>query len=194
MANVGDILENPVTGERAVITQTALSTNGAACTAELSIKPHGFVSGEHIHPKQEETFEVTKGTMRFRIAGKEADAHVGQVVVIPAGTLHSWWNASDEEVVAHVSFRPALKSETFFETFFGLARDGKTDTRGRPNLFQAAILFCAYKDEIQFPAPLPVRMLLTLLVPLAWLLGYLASYPQYSNSSQHSEVKHPVSS
>jgi hypothetical protein len=56
MANVGDILENPVTGEHAVIMETARSTNGAACSAELSVKPHGFVSGEHLHPKQEETF------------------------------------------------------------------------------------------------------------------------------------------
>jgi quercetin dioxygenase-like cupin family protein len=73
MANIGDILENPVTGEHVVITETAQRTNGAVCAAYLTVRPHGFVSGEHIHPKQEETLEVTKGTIRFRIAGKEAD-------------------------------------------------------------------------------------------------------------------------
>jgi quercetin dioxygenase-like cupin family protein len=194
MAHIGDILENPVTGERVVITETALSTNGATLIAELFIKPHGSVAGEHIHSKQEETFEVTKGTIRFRLAGKEADAHAGDVVVIPAGTLHSWWNAGDEESVTYVSFRPALKSETFFETFFGLARDGKVDAHGRPHPLQAAILSSAYKDEIQFPTSLPVRMLLTLLLPFAWLLGYRASYPRYSGSSQRSDAKHPVNS
>lgn len=192
MANIGEVIENPVTGERAVFIQTAQQTNGASCAAELTIKPHGFVSGEHIHPKQEETFEVTKGTLRFRIDGKEADAQTGQVVVVPVGTLHSWWNATDEEVVTIVSFRPALKSETFFETFFGLARAGKTDKQGKPKLLQAAVLFRTYRDEIQFPVPLPVRMLLTAIVPLAWLLGYRATYPEYTNSSQRSEARRPV--
>jgi quercetin dioxygenase-like cupin family protein len=192
MAYIGELLENPVTGEHVVITETALSTHGTSCTAEVTIDPHGFVTGEHIHPRQEETFEVTKGRMRFSIAGKEADAHVGQVVVIPAGVPHSWWNASDEEIATRVTFRPALNSETFFETFFGLARDGKTDAQGRPNLLQSAILFSAFKNEIQFLVPLPVRVLLKLLFPFAWVLGYRAVYPRYSSPSQQSERKHPA--
>lgn len=154
-------------GDRVIFTETALSTNGASCSAELTVKPHGFVSGEHTHPKQEETSKVTKGTVRFRINGKEADAQVGQQVVIPAGTLHSWWNASEEEVVTRVTFGPALKTEAFFETFFGFAHDGKTNAHGMPKLLPAAVLFSAYKEEIQFPAPLPVHILLKMVLPLA---------------------------
>ena len=78
-----------------------------------------------MHPKQEETFEVTKGTIRFRINGREADTIVGQKVVIPSVTLHSWWNASDEKVTATVWLRPALNTETFFETFLGLRETEK---------------------------------------------------------------------
>lgn len=190
MATIGDILENPVTGERAVITETAQSSNGASCSAELSVKPQGFVSGEHIHPKQEETFEVKKGTLRFSISGKENDAQVGQVILIPADTPHSWWNASDEEVVTQVTFRPALKTEQFFETFFGFARDGKTDAHGMPKLLPAAFLNSTYKDEIQFILPLPARVLLKMLAPVAWLMGYRVSSLHYSASPKSKSKVH----
>jgi hypothetical protein len=64
---------------------------------DLSMKSHGFWAAEHIHLIQEEPFEVTRDTRRLRIQGKDADAAVGQRVVVPAGTAYSWWNASDEE-------------------------------------------------------------------------------------------------
>ena len=184
MAKAGDIIDNPVTGERIVVLQSAQETGGELFAFELSIKPHGFVSAEHIHLKQEETFEVTRGTIRFRIHGKEADAVVGQVIVIPAGTPHSWWNASDEEVAATVWLRPALNFEIVIETLCGLARDGKTNARGLPNIFQIAMITATYKEtKVVLPAAVPV--LLKLLTPLARLLGYRSSYPQYSSTQQH---------
>jgi hypothetical protein len=70
MAKAGDIIDNPVTGERIVVLQSAQETDGEVFAFELSIKPHGFVSAEHIHLKQEEIFEVTRGTIHFRINGK----------------------------------------------------------------------------------------------------------------------------
>jgi quercetin dioxygenase-like cupin family protein len=188
MAKIGDIIDNPVTGERIVVLQSTQETNGELFAFELSVKPHGFVAAEHIHLKQEETFEVTRGTIRFRIHGKEADAVVGQVIVIPAGTPHSWWNASDEEVAATVWLRPALNFEIVIETLCGLARDGKTNARGLPNIFQIAMITATYKEtKVVLPAAVPV--LLKLLTPLARLLGYRSSYPQYSSSHQRTAAE-----
>ena len=183
MAKAGDIIDNPVTGERIVVLQSAQETDGELFAFELSIKPHGFVSAEHIHLKQEEIFEVTRGTIHFRIYGKEADAVAGQRIVVPAGTPHSWWNASDEEASTTVWVRPALNSETVFETLFGLARDGKTNKHGLPNIFQLAVIVAEYK-ETKVLLPSPVYGLLKLLTPLARLLGYRPSYPQYSSAQQ----------
>ena len=183
MAKAGDIIDNPVTGERIVVLQSAQETDGELFAFELSIKPHGFVSVEHIHLKQEEIFEVTRGTIHFRIYGKEADAVAGQRIVVPAGTPHSWWNASDEEASTTVWVRPALNSESVFETLFGLARDGKTNKHGLPNIFQLAVIVAEYK-ETKVLLPSPVYGLLKLLTPLARLLGYRPSYPQYSSAQQ----------
>jgi quercetin dioxygenase-like cupin family protein len=188
MAKAGDVIDNPVTGERIVVLQSTQETAGELFAFELSVKPHGFVSAEHIHLKQEETFEVTRGTIRFRINGKEADAVVGQRVVVPSGTPHSWWNESSEEVAATVWLRPALKTEVFFETFFGLARDGKTNKRGLPNLFQTAVLVADYQEtKVLLPPPVPI--LLKLLTPLARLLRYRSSYPQYSSAQPNPAVE-----
>jgi quercetin dioxygenase-like cupin family protein len=179
MVKAGERIDNPVTGEHIVVLQSGQETAGELFVFKLSLRPHGFVNAEHIHPKQEESFEVTKGTIRFRINGQEMDAATGQNVVIPAGTRHVLWNPSDEEASMTVWLRPAFKTEVFFETFFGLARDGKTNTRGLPNLLQTAVLVADYQ-ETQVLLPPAVPLLLKLLTPFARLLGYRSSYPRYS--------------
>ena len=191
MAKTGESIDNPVTGERIVVLQSGQETAGELFAFELSLRPHGFVNAEHIHPIQEEAFEVTRGTIRFRIDGQEVDAATGQKMVIPPGTRHILWNASDEEASMTVWLRPALKTERAFETFFGLARDGKTNKRGLPNIFQTAVLVADYQ-ETQVLLPSPVRIVLKLLIPLARLLGYWSSYPQYSSAQPNPAVELPA--
>ena len=49
--------------------------------------------------------------------------------------------------MVRVELRPALDTETFFETFFGLGRDGKTNARGIPGLLQIAVAFRGLGDS-----------------------------------------------
>jgi hypothetical protein len=108
----------------------------------------------------------------------------GEEAVVPPGTPHRWWNDSDDEE-AHVlaELRPALNSETFFETTYGLARDGKTDESGAGNLLQQAVTLTGInKGEIYLASP-PVavqKALLAALAPVGRLLGYKDHYPKYS--------------
>ena len=79
-----------------------------------------------------------------------------------------------------VEVRPTLTFDSFFETFFGLAQDGKVDAKtGMPNVFQLAVMMRAYRDVLVLARPpRPVQNLL--FVPLAAigrLLGYKAEYP-----------------
>ena len=48
-----------------------------------------------------------------------------------------------------VEFRPALNTEAFFETMYGLARDGKLGESGAPFLLQTAIISSTY--EVYLP-------------------------------------------
>ena len=55
------IIHNPVTGERIEF----LRTDEDRLEFELQLTPDGKVPGMHVHPSQEERFEVLEGTMKF---------------------------------------------------------------------------------------------------------------------------------
>lgn len=181
MAIAGEVIEHPVTGEKMIFRQTAQETNGTLLQIDLFVEPHGFVAGEHIHPLQEERFKIRSGNVQLRVKGHEQKFGEGEDAIIPPGTPHVWWNSGDTELHVVIEFLPALNIETFFENFFGLGKDGKTDRQGRPNPFQAAVMFQAFKDEMRLPL-MPFGLLFPVLVPIGRLLGYQATYPKYSRT------------
>jgi mannose-6-phosphate isomerase-like protein (cupin superfamily) len=61
--------------------QTAADTDGELLAIELVLAPGGAVSGTHVHPEQEERFEVVSGTMGFRLGPKKVIAGPGETVV-----------------------------------------------------------------------------------------------------------------
>jgi quercetin dioxygenase-like cupin family protein len=180
VAKSGDVFEHPVTKERIVVLKTAGDTGGELFQMELTLQPGGFVAGEHIHPLQDERFEVISGSLRGSIAGKEWSAEPGDTRVVQTGTPHVWWNAGDEDLRVLVDFRPALRTEEFFETFFGLAQDGKVSRKtGLPNLLQLAVVAREHRNEIVSTRPprLVQTVLFGVLAPIGRLLGYKTKYP-----------------
>lgn len=179
MAKTGDILEHPVTGEKIIFRKTAQDTGGELLKADVMMKPHGFVAAEHIHPLQEERFEVLAGTVKFRVNGVEREVGAGETATVPPKTPHVWWNDGDDEAHVLVEVRPALRFEEFFETFFGLAQAGKVDKKtGLPNPFILALVMREFEKEIYLAKP-PVavqKMLFGVLGAVGRLLGYEGRY------------------
>ena len=139
MSRAGDVIENPVTGERVVVRVGTEGSGGELLAIDGYIKPGGAVTGEHVHPAIEEHFTVVRGRVGFRIDGCESVARPGKRLYVPAGTAHDWWNAGEEEAHIVVEIRPGARFEEMALNLFGLAREGKTNSRGMPNLLQAAI-------------------------------------------------------
>jgi quercetin dioxygenase-like cupin family protein len=186
MVTSGDVLEHPVTREKIIVRTTARDTGGELYQMDIYVQPRGFVAAEHVHPLQEERFEVISGTLRRRVAGTELTSGPGEKFVVPKGTPHVWWNSGDEELHVLVEVRPALRIESFFETFFGLAQDGKVNPKtGLPNLLQMALTLRAYQNELVLARPprLVQTLLFGLLAPIGRMLGYKAEYP-YPRSGQ----------
>jgi quercetin dioxygenase-like cupin family protein len=52
----------------------------------------------HVHPHQEERFEVISGAVRFRIGDGVETLTAGQTIVGPPNTPHAWSSADDEEI------------------------------------------------------------------------------------------------
>jgi mannose-6-phosphate isomerase-like protein (cupin superfamily) len=190
MAHSGVTIENPVTRERLTFLATRRETNGELLRFEHIFAPGGFVPAAHLHPRQEERFEVLSGSPRFRIGEEERAARPGERLVVPAGVPHTWWNEGEDETHVIVEVRPALRTEVIFETHYGLARDGKLNKRALPNPLFAAVLAQEFQDEVRvapqkeillsrLPAPV-IAILIAVLAPLGRLLGYRGTYPRYS--------------
>jgi mannose-6-phosphate isomerase-like protein (cupin superfamily) len=178
MIHAGDSIENPVTGERLVFRKTSRETGGQAVVVEAFVKPTGFVAAAHVHPNQEERFEILRGSVGFKIGRKKLVAGPGQRLSVPAGTPHKFWNAGDDEAHFVCEVRPALQFEQLIETMFSLATDGKTNRKGMPNLIRLAVIANAHFDTVQLPFPpaFMQRFGLALGAPLGRLLGYGATY------------------
>ena len=71
---------------------------------------------------------------------------------MPPGADHVWGNPFDDPATVLVAIRPALKMETVFETYFGLASDGKVDPKTQmPSFLQMVLMAHEYRDEITLP-------------------------------------------
>lgn len=181
MWKAGYVVENPVTGERGVARIGTAETNGELLIVDLYIRPGGAVIGEHVHPAIEERFTVLRGQVGFRLAGQEAIADLGKKLIVPAGMTHDWWNAGPEEALVRVEVRPAARFEAMIRNLFGLAQDGKVNRKGMPNLLQLAVFAREFDDVMRLTRPprWVQRVLFGLLAPLARMLGYQGSYPEY---------------
>lgn len=190
MARSGVTIENPVTRERLTFLATRRETGGELLRFEHIFAPGGFVPAAHLHPQQEERFEVISGSPRFRIGEEEQAARPGETLVVPPGVPHTWWNAGEDETRVIVEVRPALRTELIFETHYGLARDGKLNKKALPNPLSTAVLAQEFEDEVRvapqkdillsrLPAPV-IEILIAVLAPLGRLLGYRGTYPRYS--------------
>ena len=168
MAYTGQAIENPLSGERITFRRTAADTDGELLAIDLEVSPDGHVPGMHVHPVQEERFEVTKGTMRFKMGRKKVTAKPGDVVVVPPGVRHKFANAGDEAAQARVEVRPALRMEELFETSVALAEEGHTTRKGLPKPLDLALFVHEFEQEVQGPF-LPGWVQRAAFAPLAWL-------------------------
>jgi quercetin dioxygenase-like cupin family protein len=147
----GQTIENPLTGERVTFLRTATDTKGASVLIDVGVKPDGAVAAAHVHPYQTERFEVIDGTLEFRLGRKKVVAKRGDMVTVEPGVVHSFRNAGEDEAHFVAEVTPALGFESFLETMFGLAADGKTSKRGMPNPLRLAVIANAHFDLVRLP-------------------------------------------
>jgi quercetin dioxygenase-like cupin family protein len=186
MLEIGTVLESPQTRERLVIRSTAESSHGVLFQAELTAQRGNYVVRSHLHPTQEERFVVLEGTYGYKIGNRTGMAQPGETVVCPIGVPHSQWNAGPGMMRIHYEHRPALESaELFFETYFGLSRDGKLRPSGDMRLLQAAVLLTAVRDFVRIESPpLFVQTLaFPALAAIGRARGYRARYSRYATGT-----------
>ncbi len=175
-------LVNPASGERIVFRKRARDTRGELLEVTLYSAPTGFIPSPHVHPRQEERLEISGAPMTVRIGDEERVYKPGETAVVPPGVPHVVWNASGQDVEALMQFRPALDTETMFETFFGLAKDGRVGRNNVQNTLHLLALARTYREEMRVPPPgdRVVGVLALLVSPIGRVFGYRGRYDRYS--------------
>jgi uncharacterized cupin superfamily protein len=156
MARRGDLYENRVTGERAVVLRGDVDGGGLPGLVHLIVKPSGAVVGEHVHPAMNERFTVVKGRLHTRIDGREGQLGPGEEALAEAGTRHDWWNSGNVPASVIVELSPGDRLgrfEAMIATLFGLANTGHTNAKGLPSPLQLALTASEYSDVIQMTKP-----------------------------------------
>jgi quercetin dioxygenase-like cupin family protein len=178
MAYSGQIIHNPVSGERIEFLRTAADTDGELLELELELSADGRVPGAHVHPEQEERFHVLEGTMTFRLGLRTIVAHAGDSVIVPAGRAHKFANGGDGRARARVEVVPALDMEELLCTTATLAHEGNVLSSGMPKPLHLALFVERFRREVRAPFPPAwlVRMLLAPLAALARRRGHADRY------------------
>jgi quercetin dioxygenase-like cupin family protein len=179
---VGEVWDNPVTGERATIVERPWDNPAGRGTAELTALVGARVMGEHHHPALVEQFTVLEGELTVMQEGQTSILRRGEKATITPGVWHDWWNAGDRDARVRVEVTPGERFLYMIETFFGLARSGHADDKGMASPLQLALTTPEFSDVIVFrsPPPLVQRVIFSALAPIARWLGYRATYPQLS--------------
>jgi quercetin dioxygenase-like cupin family protein len=188
VGKASDILENPITGERMVFRKRSKDTNGELMQSDFFMRPHskGVATVEHIQPDLVQRLEVISGVMSYTL-GKSKEKKIakpGEKVLIPPKVPHSIWNDGDEELHALDEYEPAYNIEKFFETAYGLAKDGVKCNKktGVPNISQLCVMLQGFNREIGAApgAPKIIAALAAIIAPIARSRGYRAWYAKYS--------------
>jgi mannose-6-phosphate isomerase-like protein (cupin superfamily) len=176
MANPGETIVNPGTGEVIRFMTTSAMTDGRCLEFELALAPFGRVGGVPHKHEATERFTVHTGRLSGWVGLLRRDVEPGESIEVPAGVTHYVFNNTDAVVEATVEVRPAQDFETFFETVFTIATRRRFKTcRGLPPPLHGALLAHTYRV---YGPVIPIfvqRPLVRVLAGLARRRGYPAA-------------------
>ena len=160
-------IHNPVQDDTVVFLETAAETDGERTLIEIDVAPGGG-NAPHKHLSYDEHFEVLDGVLTVCVGRTQHRLGPGERATAPRGAVHYFRNETSSPVRARVELRPGSAGfEKALQIGYGLARDGRTNSKGIPrNLLHMGLL--AEWSDIRVTGPLVV------LHPLVGLLAGLA--------------------
>ena len=180
MAQVGQVITNPITRERITFRKTTQDTGGQMLVFDCTVAPGGTPLPPHLHITQEERFAVISGTLGIMRGSETRILTPGQRATLPAGIKHQWWNAGRDVARFRVEADPARHLERVLEVMSVMSHDGRMDRYGLPkNPFELANL--ARLSETYVPG-VPIilqKLVIGAATLMGRLLGYGSDFSQY---------------
>lgn len=122
MVHQGQVLDDGHV--RMEFVRTSAETDGELHEMHVTYAPASPLPPAHLHPAQEERFEVAEGELLFVIDGQPRTVAAGESITVPPGRVHQVRNAGPVPAVATWQTRPALRTGEFFEAISAALADG----------------------------------------------------------------------
>jgi glyoxylate utilization-related uncharacterized protein len=134
-------------------TITFVETSPERVVVEIAYDGNGVKPPTHLHPRQEERFEVLEGEINVLLDGQRRTLGTGDTLLVPPGTPHQMW--ADKPARQRWETRPALETERFFETLWGMQQDGVLEGDPRKAKLQMALTMRHFRKVIRLQRPSP---------------------------------------
>jgi mannose-6-phosphate isomerase-like protein (cupin superfamily) len=100
-----------------------------------SLAPHREGPPMHIHYVEDEEGRITAGRLSAIVGGRRVDAGPGEIVRLPKGVPHRWWNEGDETLEFEGYTHPVADLDRYLQAMFEVMNAGSPN---RPPLFYVA--------------------------------------------------------
>jgi quercetin dioxygenase-like cupin family protein len=98
-----------------IVRRPAAETDGASVEMEFVLPPGCVPPPPHVHPHQEEEYEVLEGHFDVLVDGEWRTLAPGESATVPVGALHTFRNRSGRVVRVRNWHRPAMRFEEYIE-------------------------------------------------------------------------------
>jgi len=125
---------------------TILDRAPGALVAEVRYGAAGSPPPAHLHPAQDERFEVLEGEVTIDLGGRRQTLAAGERIDVPRRTAHQMWNAHPTDAArVRWTTTPALRTEEWWAALDRM--------EGKPTLTSFAPLLREYRDVFRLAAP-----------------------------------------
>lgn len=115
----------PTLKTKAIVVKSAVDKQHDMVIMIAEIGPGESGPPSHIHPSQQETYEVLEGEAEFVLGNKTLLVKQGDKVEIPANTPHTFRNTTNVWLRMQDTHLPALTFEEMMRELHSLVRSGK---------------------------------------------------------------------
>jgi mannose-6-phosphate isomerase-like protein (cupin superfamily)/uncharacterized protein YndB with AHSA1/START domain len=155
-----EILDLGPLGAQVVLRPAAAgqSTDASQLSFDVIGRPRGFLIQPHIHPRQEERFEVIAGEMKVKLGRATHDLRAGDRMAVQSGQAHRQMPAGEGPGHVRVTVSPAGRTEEFLRRLADLCAEGQFNKAAFPRPVAGARLICDFADAGHAAMPsLPVQ-------------------------------------
>jgi quercetin dioxygenase-like cupin family protein len=158
-------------GERLELSRIKTANGTEELHMKGSLLAHREGPPPHIHLAEDEFAEVVSGTASIKVDGKQLTLKPGQRIHFPIGTLHTYTNDADEELIFRTVATPVVDLDRYLQAIFQVL-DAGPPNRPPPIFYMAHVMHRHRRTQLTPIIPRAIqRVLLPVLVGLGTILG-----------------------